>query len=279
MIVYKAVNKINGNTYIGKTTGSLHNRKRGHLKDVNRHSNTYFHRAIKKYGSDNFEWSVIQKCITENHLILAEQAYIELYKINGIKLYNMTEGGEGTVGYKQSEELKRKKSIFFSGENNPMYGRSGKNSPNYGKPRSEETKKRIGDKQKGDKNHNYGKKASEETRKKRSQTLLNGKAPNKGKKGILNPLYKRQRPDSVKKQISETKRKNYHPFRGVKGKDHYFSKAVYQIDKNTDEIIKKWDSITEAQQELKIKHISSVCNNKRKTAGGFKWVFVKNYPL
>ena len=53
-------------------------------------------------------------------------------------------------------------------------------------------------------------------------------------------------------------------------------KKIMQIDKNTNEIIKIWDSLSEACDELKI-HITllSLClHNKRKSTGGFKWKLV-----
>ena len=55
--------------------------------------------------------------------------------------------------------------IDISGENHPMYGRTGKDHPSYGIPRSEETKKKISNNRKGKcvgkDNHNYGKTGSE----------------------------------------------------------------------------------------------------------------------
>lgn len=50
---------------------------------------------------------------------------------------------------------------------------------------------------------------------------------------------------------------------------------VYQIDKDTDEIIKSFDSISEATKETGITHISGVCLGNRRTAGGFKWKYKK----
>lgn len=59
------------------------------------------------------------------------------------------------------------------------------------------------------------------------------------------------------------------------GKDNPLSKKVYQYDLKGN-FIKKWNSVTEAQNTLKITNISSVCNNKRKCAGGYIWKYVKN---
>lgn len=62
----------------------------------------------------------------------------------------------------------------FAGKNNPMYGRRGKDSPNFGKKRSEESRKRMSEAQKGEKhplfgkrgkdNPNFGRHHSEETK-------------------------------------------------------------------------------------------------------------------
>ena len=245
MIIYKAVNKLNGKVYIGKTILSLHQRKTGHLNYVNnQNSETYFHRAIRKHGADNFEWSIIQTCITETHLSLAEQAYIELYNMNGIKLYNMTEGGDG---------------VRLCGEKNGFYG----------KKHSQETIDHWYEVRKG-------KTPSIETRKKLSDKSS----------GENNAMYGIRHPEELLKQIADKHRgKNYgvvgenHPMFGKTGKQHYRSIAIYQIDKNTNEIIKEWGSMNLAEKELSIRHISDCCKGKLKIAGGFKWAYVKNYPL
>ena len=56
------------------------------------------------------------------------------------------------------------------------------------------------------------------------------------------------------------------------------SKSVCQI--NTDgELVKIWDCISDVEKELNISnsHISQVCKNARKLAGGFVWVYEKDY--
>lgn len=49
------------------------------------------------------------------------------------------------------------------------------------------------------------------------------------------------------------------------------------IDKNTDKIIKKFNSISEAEIFLgksnTAQHIGKVCNGIRKTAYGYKWKY------
>lgn len=57
---------------------------------------------------------------------------------------------------------------------------------------------------------------------------------------------------------------------------NYNSKSVIQYDKNK-KIIKKWDCIKRASDELKINEgdIVSCCKNKLKTAGGYIWEYNK----
>lgn len=52
------------------------------------------------------------------------------------------------------------------------------------------------------------------------------------------------------------------------------SKQVLQYTKDG-KFIKEWSSIISATNELNIKHIGSVCNNKRKSAGGYIWKYKK----
>ena len=49
---------LNNKSYIGLTTRTLKERKLEHLRHLDI-ENTYFHKAIKKYGKDNFIWEVL----------------------------------------------------------------------------------------------------------------------------------------------------------------------------------------------------------------------------
>lgn len=62
------------------------------------------------------------------------------------------------------------------------------------------------------------------------------------------------------------------------GKDSPRSKSVCQIGENG-ELIKIWDCISDVEKELNItsSHISQVCKNTRKLAGGFVWVYEQDY--
>lgn len=195
MIIYKAVNKKNGKIYIGKTVRNLKTRMSRHLHESKKdEKNTHFYNAIKKHGFESFEWSVVEKCINENHLNLAEQAYIELYKMQGFELYNMTKGGDGILGC--SRTIATRKKISES--------TIGREAPNKGKPHSEETKNKIREKAKL-------RKASDETKNKMSEARKKYKVPesvcikiSESRKNQIPPMTGKKHSENTKIKMSES---------------------------------------------------------------------------
>lgn len=124
-------------------------------------------KAIDKYGWDNFKHIVFCKT-TESKAKLLEKTLIGYYKRHN-RSYNITDGGDGILGYRFSDEQKAKMSIIqknkapfkwseeaknrnrgkrrdMSGLNNPNYGNhkiAGKNNFMYGKTHTEEAKRKI----------------------------------------------------------------------------------------------------------------------------------------
>ncbi len=69
----------------------------------------YFRNAIKKYGWDNFKHITLIENITWDMAIECEKYLIAKYQTNNPKYgYNLTNGGEGTFGYKHTSETKLK---------------------------------------------------------------------------------------------------------------------------------------------------------------------------
>jgi len=103
MIIYKVTNIINNKSYIGQTQFSLEQRKRSHIIE-GRNDNLYFHNALKKYGDEKFNWSVIESCENKEELDEMEFHYIKQYNTISPNGYNLTYGGEGSHGRKLSNE-------------------------------------------------------------------------------------------------------------------------------------------------------------------------------
>lgn len=93
-IIYKFTNKINNKIYIGQTTQTLEQRIKKHLSQLN--DNTYFHRALKKYGIDNFIVEIIEQNISLDELNKREKYWVKFYDAYyaSNKGYNLTQGGQ-----------------------------------------------------------------------------------------------------------------------------------------------------------------------------------------
>jgi group I intron endonuclease len=195
MIIYRAKNKINGKVYVGQTIENLTRRKSDHENSKNDY---YFIRAIKKYGKENFEWKVLEHCDSKGEMNEMEFHYIKQYNSFGDNGYNLTFGGEGTIGFKHSNNTKQNLSVlakkrFCSKESHPWYKRKHsdetriKMSDSWKNrlPASDETRQKMSESQKkrdpstrvlpeykkGKEHHSYGKSLSDEHKKKLSKTF------------------------------------------------------------------------------------------------------------
>lgn len=102
--IYKATNKITGKCYIGFAC-NFTERKRTHKKRY-KTTKTKFYDAIKSYGWDNFDWEVIYQSLDSNHCLTVMEPYF-ISELNSIENgYNMTFGGEGTLGHSMKGKIK-----------------------------------------------------------------------------------------------------------------------------------------------------------------------------
>ena len=125
--IYKAVNLVNRKPYVGFDS-YWPNRRDQHLRTMNHEGNNQyhskFHRALRKYGPETFEWEVIYKHWDWGYCLnVMEPLFIKTFDSfkNG---YNSTKGGEGTIGKTTSPETKILISLNHAnmcGANNPMY--------------------------------------------------------------------------------------------------------------------------------------------------------------
>lgn len=88
------------------------------------------------------------------------------------------------------------------------------------------------------------------------------------KENVNNPL-------SIK-HLSDAMKGDKHPMYGKLGKDNPTSKAIYQISKDGN-IIRKWGGMREAERHTgtKQKKISLCCQGKRRTTGGYRWIYAE----
>ena len=192
--IYCVTCLLNGKMYFGQTVHSVKRRMVGHIYSAQRGSDHKFHRAIRKYGEENF---LVEEVLTVSaptkKELKAKLDFIEMRLIrkfdskrNG---YNSTWGGEGALGAersegtkqkisrlhkgkKLSEEHRRKLSISLRGNKNSLGNVPSLETRNklreigLHRKHSEETKRKISLSRIGEKNPFYGKKMSSESKRK-----------------------------------------------------------------------------------------------------------------
>jgi len=174
--VYLITNRVNHKKYVGVTKRGYRCRFREHISSAKCGSNNLLHCAIRKYGESNFSVELIKSNVSTDDIGNVEQYYIEYYNsyYKNRCGYNMTIGGNGTIGYVFTDEVKKRMSKANSGrkyttERNErirvaMTGRyypdewrralsaarlgkfTGENNSFFGKHHTEHTKKLIGSK-------------------------------------------------------------------------------------------------------------------------------------
>jgi group I intron endonuclease len=167
--IYKITNP-NGKIYIGQTT-RLNDRITSYRNGNNVKSQQLIYNSIKKYGWYNHTFEVLTEVSTDI-IYETEIRYIEEYKSfhkeneNGL---NMTKGGDGVLGRKDTPETIQKRI-------NSILGRK----------HSEETKKLMSKLKKGKTSHNKGIPCADATKDKISKA-------NKGRQPSFGTIEKRNK--------------------------------------------------------------------------------------
>jgi group I intron endonuclease len=134
--IYKIINKVNDKYYVGSSNDIFgqQGRWKEHINglDANRHENNYLQNAWNKYGSNNFEFIIVEKIEPiKEKLLETEQKYLDIAKKDGKeKCYNLAfiaTGGAGFTGHKHSkksiEKMKQSHLGKYDGDKNPNYGK------------------------------------------------------------------------------------------------------------------------------------------------------------
>jgi len=195
-IIYQIRNILNEKLYIGahKTTN---------IDDGYMGSGVGLKRALKKYGENNFEKTILFTFDTENDMYNKETEIVTIEFVRSKNTYNQAIGGRlgNTKGWENwnslpydirfSEIHRRKISDACKGEKNGFYG----------KTHSDELKARWAEKRKtlceGEKNGFYGKTHNNETKAKIGKTGWNSKAGKLRRKRISESLKSATR-DTIK---------------------------------------------------------------------------------
>ncbi len=144
MKIYKIINTITGDFYVGQTTKSLNERMVGHRNTANHGSNYYLHNAMRHYGYINFKIELIE--IVDDKKLLNER---EIFWIENLKpKYNSHKGGTGGSKPGRPDIIGESRDNWLNGFNRKgkkpwNKGKTGLGGYKWSKPMSEDKKKRI----------------------------------------------------------------------------------------------------------------------------------------
>lgn len=117
-IIYRATSKTSGKEYIGQSLDTLDGVVYRHRKQSFGNgpgATSHFHRAIKKYGPEDFTWMIIGEAVGQLEADTLERYYIKVYRAY-TEGYNLTEGGK--LHFKHSPETRAKISKAGMGNKN-----------------------------------------------------------------------------------------------------------------------------------------------------------------
>lgn len=159
-VIYLSRCKVNGKGYVGETV-DFERRKRWHKEDAEKGESWLFQKAIRKYGWDAFEWSILYQDDDNDKDWMSwwERKFIRELGTKMPNGYNMTDGGDG--GDTMSGRHHTPESIEKMRKSQKIACRT--------------RKKRVGCSDEARKNMSLaqtGRKVSTEHRKKISETLL-----------------------------------------------------------------------------------------------------------
>lgn len=94
--IYVIVCSRSNKKYVGKTSQKVSQRFNAHISEALREStNTYFHRAIRKYGPESFAFEILEELLTESEAYLKEKYWIQKLNTLAPQGYNSNSGGKG----------------------------------------------------------------------------------------------------------------------------------------------------------------------------------------
>jgi group I intron endonuclease len=110
-VIYRFKNKVNGKVYIGQTVKPLRKRVIQHMtnsRPTTKVHKTYFHNTLNKYGFENFDLIIVERCSSQEELNERETYWIAYYNSTDKRYgYNIDSGGQKGKSTKSLSEEHR----------------------------------------------------------------------------------------------------------------------------------------------------------------------------
>lgn len=116
MYCYIITNIVNDKKYVGVTTQTIDGRWAQHCKAAKSNKQSALYSAIRKYGKQSFVVEAIDSASCLDDLFIIEKREIIARGTKAPLGYNMTTGGEGTIGLVLSAEVRAKMSASKVGK-------------------------------------------------------------------------------------------------------------------------------------------------------------------
>ena len=248
--IYLITNTINNKQYVGQTKrADVEERWRQHRS--NKTVGPYLKSAYEKYGYDNFKYQIICICFDED-CDKYEEEYIKKFNTLSPSGYNLKGGGHFSKHHpdtmiKMKESLKK---VWTEEKRKEMSERlKGENAPRYGMKIKDETREKLIESHK-----NYWERMSKDEYERICQERKNRIHNKNPSQKVLDALEKGRQ---LAKGLNR---------KGIGKYDNYGN------------LLESFESIAEASNETGICRmtISNVCSGKKyyKTAGGFVWKYI-----
>lgn len=203
--IYGIFNLINKKVYIGSSGNKrgLKARLTRHRNELNKncHHNSHLQRSWNKYGSNNFEFKILEECQVDM-LIIREQAWMDYYKSNNEKYgYNLIGADRHIVSEETREKMRQKMTgRTFSQESLDKMSKSAIGNQKFlGKHHSKETREKMSLVQKG-------KIVSDDCKEKQRKAHLGKRHTEESKRKMSIALTGKIRSPEHCKKISENKK-------------------------------------------------------------------------
>lgn len=241
--IYVITNKINSKRYVGQSK-DIEDRWNGHknLLRKNKHDNRHLQWAWNKYGEENFEFSKLEECEPVRKILKnREQFWMDILEVyNPEKGYNQRPAAENNLGFKHTEEGRKKISKANKGRKLSIDTKRKISESRKGKKLSEETKKKLSEKNTGKtlsektrkkiSETSKGRKRSEETKTKMSQAHKGKSRPKHSHEHIQNVINSRKR--NAKPLSEESRKRMSEAKKGKKQSQEHIQKRLDTIKRN-----------------------------------------------